>query len=671
MLKQLSRLERTRSLIIIGFAVLMAVSLVIFYAPGRNTAALTPARSTEVLAEVSGEEITVGDLTTSKENLQQRFQGRITLAQLGYTDKRLLDELISKRIIAQEAERLGLAASDAEVAEVIRKEFKDASGNFIGYDRYKERVIPAYGDIGRFENEIRDQIAAQKLRAFVTAGVTVSDEEVQEDYKRKNTSFDLVYVPVVADKLAEKIQPSDEDLRKYYEEHKTDYRILEPQKKVRYLYIDQAKVGEKLQIPDEELRAEYDKLSEENKQAGVRVQQIVLKVAREDLDEEVRAKADKLVSQLRGGAGGNVTQEAFAEVAKGNSEDPATAKNGGMLAGFVKKNPNKPDDPLQRTLTMQPNTITEPIKYKNAYYIFRRGEAVPKSFEDAKQELIVSMRNRKAYSVAAQLAARTVERVKETKDIQKVAQELAAEANMNPANMVKETPYVKPGDDVPEIGSSQQFEQGIAPLNNPGDVGDRTPVKGGFAIPLLVDKKDPRIPEFDEVKDKVTQAVRQERAKSQLEQTARELANAANGAGDLKAAATKLGLEGQTADGYKLGSPLGQAGTSAAADEVIYNLQAGEVAKTPIKIGDNWVVIGATKRTEADLAEFGKQRDQLKQSALATRQAAVFSDYISAAKARMQREGKIKVHNEVLAKLADDEPPAALPRSFPGFPPTK
>ena len=37
MLKQLGRLERTRSIIIIGFAVLMAVSLVLFYAPGRNS----------------------------------------------------------------------------------------------------------------------------------------------------------------------------------------------------------------------------------------------------------------------------------------------------------------------------------------------------------------------------------------------------------------------------------------------------------------------------------------------------------------------------------------------------------------------------------------------------------------------------------------------------------
>ena len=77
-----------------------------------------------------------------------------------------------------------------------------------------------------------------------------------------------------------------------------------------------------------------------------------------------------------------------------------------------------------------------------------------------------------------------------------MAQELAAEANMKPAEMVKETPFVAPGDDVPGIGSSQQFEAAIAPLNNANDVGDRTGVKGGFAIPVLVDKKEYRIPRF-------------------------------------------------------------------------------------------------------------------------------------------------------------------------------
>ena len=51
------------------------------------------------------------------------FGGRISLAQLG-GNKRFLDGLISKHVIAQEAERLGLGASDAELAEKIRNNFR-------------------------------------------------------------------------------------------------------------------------------------------------------------------------------------------------------------------------------------------------------------------------------------------------------------------------------------------------------------------------------------------------------------------------------------------------------------------------------------------------------------------------------------------------------------------
>src|SRR5207248_11070819 len=256
----------------------------------------------------------------------------------------------------------------------------------------------------------------------------------------------------------------------------TDYNILVPQKRIRYVFIDQNKSGEKVQLSDKELQDEYNNLQPQYKQAGVKAQQIVLKVAREDLDATVKAKADGLVAKARAN-GETITEQEFADLAKGNSEDPATAKSGGWLNGIVKKNPNKPDDPYQKVLDMKPGEVTDPIKYKNAYYILRRGDPVPKTFDDAKPELLVSLRNRRGYTNAQKIAQQAQDRLKETKDPQKVAKELAAQANMTPAEMVRETPFIKAGDDVPNIGSSQQFEDAIAPLNNPSDVGERVGIK--------------------------------------------------------------------------------------------------------------------------------------------------------------------------------------------------
>jgi len=668
MLKQLSKLERTRNVLILGFVALMAVSLVLFFRPNSGTTRLEPTKSSTVLAVVGGEDITVGEFATHKLNLQARysqFGAQFSLERMGYTDSRILDELIMARVIAQEAKRLGLGASESEIKDRIANMFRDPAGKFLLVDasgkfdmsKYQERV----GDIPTFERGIAQDIAREKLEALVTAGITVSEDEVKEDYRKKNTSLDLTYVAVSASKLAEKITPTDDEMKAYFDKHKGDFYIGEPQKKIRYIFINQDKSGEKVEVSDKELHDEFDNLQPQYKQAGVKVQQIVLKVAREDLDESVKKKADELVNKARGQSG-TATEEAFAELAKGNSEDPATAKNGGHVEGLVKKNPNKPDDPYQKTLDMQPGEVTDAIKYKNGYYILRRGESVPKTFEIAKPELLVSLRNRRGYTIAQKIAQKAEERLKQTKDPQKVAQELAAEANMNAADMVRETPFVKAGDDVPNIGSSQQFEDAIAPLQNANDVGERTGIKNGFAVPMLIDKRDPRIPDFDEVKEKIRHAVKDDRAKSQLEQTAKDIIASAKTPADLKAAAEKYGLEAKAEANYKIGSPLADLGASVMMDDPLYKSgNTGTVLSSPIFLNENYIVIGVTKRTDADMAEFTKQRDSLIETALKDRRDQVFEDYLSTVKLEMQRDGKIKIYKDALDELQEEEPEIQIP----------
>ncbi|HSK64710.1 MAG TPA: Yae1 family protein, partial [Pyrinomonadaceae bacterium] len=282
----------------------------------------------------------------------------------------------------------------------------------------------------------------------------------------------------------------------------------------------------------------------------------------------------------------------------------------------------------------------------------------------AKNELLVSERNNRGYAAAVQIAQKVKARLQETKDPQKVAQELAAEANMNVAEMVRETPYVKSGDDLPNIGANQQFEQTLAALENPNDVGDPTGIKNGFAVPILVDKKDPRIPEFDEVKTKVSDAIKQHRAQEQIEQKAKDLVAGLTSAEAVKAAGEKEGFDAGFEEGFKLTSTLGKAGTSVALDDLIYNLKDGEVSKTPLKVDDKWVIVGIVKRIEPDFTAFNAgDRERLKQQLLSARQNQLFEDYISGVEQRMRRDGKIEIYDEVLARL--DE---AMPAAEPNFP---
>src|SRR5688572_30203063 len=118
MLKFFSRMERTRNFVLLLFAILMVVSLIVFYAPTRDTIQSNLVMSEETAAEVGSEDVTVGELVRQKEAII-RIMGPANAE-----TKNLLDNAIRSRIARIEAQRLGLRATDAEVAAKIREEFK-------------------------------------------------------------------------------------------------------------------------------------------------------------------------------------------------------------------------------------------------------------------------------------------------------------------------------------------------------------------------------------------------------------------------------------------------------------------------------------------------------------------------------------------------------------------
>jgi peptidyl-prolyl cis-trans isomerase D len=652
MLKFIRRLEKTRNFIILTFAVVMVASLVFFYAPTGRDITANLAMSSETAARVGSEYITVGDIARQRESTSRFNQGRMPPA------ASVLDNLISSRIVRLEAARLGLTASDREVADQIRREFRPEDGKPFDQKQYEQIAVDQAGSVSAFESSFRDYVSEKKLRAFVTSAVTVSEEEVLRDFQRRNTKFDLTYVSLNPTELAQSIVPTDAELREYFERNKQAYYISVPQKKIRYVFLQTAKIGETLPITDEELRTAYDALPDDKRISGVLGQEIVLRVSKPEFEGQVFQKATELIQTLRAG-GPTVSEEAFAQIARGHSENAATAANGGKLRGPVRENPNRPDDPYQRLLAMKPGEITEPIDYEGRYFILRRGEAVPKSFDEAKRELEVSLRNRRGYAAAAELAEQAVQTLRENKDVKATAEAFAARANMNVSEMIRETGFVKPGDTVENIGVSPQFEEGIAPLENVNDVGDKIPVPEGFAIPMLVDRREPRDSEFDEVREQIVEVVKLEKARERVEEYAKEIASGAASPAALNALAQARGAKTGDTKSFILGSPLGDgpmASTSMALEDAIYAMKPGEVTKTPIKAGDNWYVVGITGREDASMEDFANQRDLLTEQMLVRKRGEVFIEYLAAVRQRMEAANQIRIFDSAMGRFEDDSP---------------
>jgi parvulin-like peptidyl-prolyl isomerase len=143
-----------------------------------------------------------------------------------------------------------------------------------------------------------------------------------------------------------------------------------------------------------------------------------------------------------------------------------------------------------------------------------------------------------------------------------------------------------------------------------------------------------------------------------LEQKAKELVAGISGPDGIKAAGEKEGYDAGTEESFKHGSSLGKAGTSTALDDLVYGLKEGEFSKTPLKVDDNWVIVGVTKRYDADMTGLNSQRDTLRQSMISERQDQLFDDYVAGVQQRMKQNGKIRIYEDVLAQLDEGEPAA-------------
>lgn len=640
-------------------SIVVVAGMVVFYAPMKtplisSDGKALPVSDNDLVAKVDKEEITARDYITGLDNMMQMYKqfmnqgGKemdLNQARSMGLDKNLLQSLIRRKIVELEVKRLNLEASDEEVKARIREQFT-VDGKWVGYDKYTRYIERSGQTVNQFEKSLREQIADEKLRSLVTSAIQVSPQEVQEQFNKENTTFNLVYTVVDSSKLTEKVTASDEELKTYFEANKKDFRIDKTQRKADYIYISQEAVSKNLQVSDEELKKDYDP---EKFVSEVKVQQILLKVLTEKDRPEVMKKATELVGRAKGANGAQA--EDFGALARGNSQDTATKDKDGDI-GFVKKDSVKAGNYLQRVFTMQVNEISDPVADGNNIYILKVTDRKNKTFEEAKEALVASSRNRLSYKKASDLADEAVKQLAEKKDIKAVAEDIAQKQSLKLEETLKQTPLFASGDNVPGIGSNPSFEEAVNNLKAIGDIGVKTGVRGGFAIPKLAEIKEPHDATLEEVKDKVLEKYKKDKVKDVAAQQAKAILTDANNTVDnLKAAIEKAGLKAETRDDFRDGQSLENFNDITKVIPIAMKLKVGEVAKEPIFGNDKYLVFGITKRTDPDTEKYNKESNAVKERLLEERRSMTYDAYIDNVKKKMKAEGKIIVKKEVIEKL--------------------
>jgi peptidyl-prolyl cis-trans isomerase D len=614
---------------------LVALSMVTYLIPSYGSGDRT---QDTVVAQIGKDTITLRD---AQAVLQAQLRNRNVSPELmSMYVPRIIDQMISERVLAYEANRLGLKVSDEDVSSAIRASlpalFQD--GKFPGRDVYAAFLAQQNLTIPEFESETARQVLVNRLLVVAVEGTVVSPAEIEQEFRRRQDRIKIQYVKISADKLKSEAEPTPAEIKDVYDKNRSAYTVGE-KRNLAILVLDQAKVEQSINVSDAELRRLYDSERDQFRTPErANVRHILLKTAGKPADEDakMKAKGEDLLKQIK--AGGD-----FAALAQKNSEDPGSAAKGGDLGWIVRGQTVKPFE--DAAFSLKPKEVSGVIKTEYGYHIIQvleHEQAKQKSFEEAKSQLAEEARKQRGSQMMAEIPDRMEAALK--KDSPAKA---ASDLHLAPPLTVEN---VGLGDPVPEIGVNQDFQQSIAGLQK-GAVSQPVAVPPNRVVIALVTGVTPSRPAtLEEAQARIRPALERQKLEQVLNKRAQEfLAKAQAVNGDLEKAAKSFGLEVKTPGPFdRLGAVegLGQAGYVAEA----FNKPDGSVFG-PISLPDGRIIGQVLEHLPADMSKFAGMRaglrDELK-SKKAKERAALFEASI---REQLIKEGKVKIHQDVVNRL--------------------
>jgi len=602
-----------------------------------------------VVATVGGENVTSQDVERAAQRMMEQQIPRGSAhaaALLPYFAAQAAQSLINNKAIIAEAHRMGFRATDEEVRDEIQHGPNYApaffpGGNFVGQDQYQEILREHDLTVPMFEQDVKEGILFDKMRDLVTGAATVSQNEIHQEFERQNTKVKFEYAVLQKDELAKSIKATDAELSAYFDRNKTRYANSIPAKrKLKYVLLENGKIEAQIQVTPMQLQDYYDQHRDEYQvPEQVNVGQILIKTPLPGPDGKVdpagvaaaQKKAEDVLAQLK--SGGN-----FADLAKKYSEDPSS-KNGGSL-GWME--PSRfPSPEVQSAAQSLPKGGTSGVI--NAGYAFvilhvddKQGAHV-KALAEVKDQIEGAIRQQRAAQVgdneahALMTQARTVglDKAAAAKGLQVIS-----------------TDFVTQSDSLPGIGNSPQFMQAAfaQPENSPPD---EVQLQQGYAIFEVVEAKPAASPTFQEIRSRVEQDFKNERASAMLAQKTQELSDRAKAEHDLKKAAKELGASMKTSDFVLPDGQVPDIGSMSGPASVAFTLKPGEISGPIVTTTDGAVLSVLDKQSPSE-EEFAVKRDQIRDSLLQDKQQELFGLFIANLRERMQKSGKIKINQDEL-----------------------
>jgi len=618
---------------------LVVLTFVVFYIPDFLTTT-TGASPNETIADVEGEPITVGSFTRRYNAQVQAYRnaygGQMNdqlLKQLGI-DRQILQQLIDEEAMVAESRKQGITVSDVEIRErILALPGFQESGKFVGEQRYRQilQIQNPPLTTTEFENSLRRALMIEKLRTALTGWMSVNDTDVVAEFRKRNEKVKLDVVPVTAEAFKSQVTVTDAELVPFFEKAKDKYRIGE-KRKIKYAQVNVEQVRGTITVPEAEIAAFYQQnLSQYQTPAQVRASHILFKLEGKD-EKVVQALAADVLKKA------TAPSADFAALAKQYSEDDSNNQNGGDLDYFGRGRMVAEFE--QAAFGMKAGEISNLVKTAFGFHIIKvvdNKSDQTRPLTEVRTELEDQLKWQKAQAEAERLAKSLEATTKTPADLDKVAKE----RNL----AVVETGLVASDEPIQGVGAQPEISGRVFGMKE-GEVTPAMRVATGWVFATVTGRQDSYLPQLAEVKAKVADDVRQEKAAEMAKQRATAIATELKNAKDFAAAAKRAGLEVKTTELVARGTAIPDLGISEAVDAAAFALPPGGVSDA-ISTATGTAVIRVVEKVGVTDTEVESGKDVLRDELVNGRRDKFFGAYMQKAKSGL----KINIKQDTLARI--------------------
>jgi len=546
-------------------------------------------------------------------------------------------QLIQQQVLLQEAHRMGIAPTDADVLHYLQTgptgQVIFPQGKFIGQSEYAALVNQRLNmSVAAFEQDIKDNIAIQRLQALVTAGVTVSDKDVRTQYLKQNLKIKFDYAVISSTDLVKTINPSDSDLEAFFKKNAARYATAVPeQRKITYFAFTPSDVpGGLAQPSQQQIQAYYDQHKTDfTVPEEARSRHILISVppsADAKTQAAAKAKAEDVLKQLK--AGGDWTA-----IAKKNSDDPGSKDKGGEL-GFAQRKTMVPE--FDNAIFTQKIGDIEIVKSQFGYHVVQvedRHEAHAQAINEVLPQIQATLfRNTSAQ--AQENYARTL-----TTEADKAGLEKTAAAHH--LQVVTSSPVDRSGV-ISALASSKQilaqaFEAKV------GDPAQYAATGEGYAVFQVTGIVPAHAPTFADWKQHVLDDYRNQQLPALLSSKTQELAAKAKQYNDLNKAAKELGATVKTSDPVNESGQVPDVGDVGQVAPQLFDLSVGSISG-PIDADRNGIVAKIDDKQAPTADEIQKNSDMTREQIKEERQGQAFQVFMSSLMDEYKKNKLIRVN---------------------------